>query len=201
MSSTRKESGVDILREAFGAKKGEPMEEAARRIVREYVSSPVRLPIDRNPLVEAAMLVCRPGPGWSMTEALRALKRRERHLKATVFKCACCESATFKHPAEDLNCKSVHGQCELLRRAGWRPAWVRIVLLAPKEYQDQHILSRGAWVCPECIGRLAQPEERLEHSGPVFLGNDPKTCSHVYPVTRAGQCHGCGVVIQAEEKP
>jgi len=32
-------------------------------------------------------------------------------------------------------------------------------------------------------------------NGPVFLGNDRATCSHVYPVTRGGQCQGCGEVM------
>lgn len=26
----------------------------------------------------------------------------------------------------------------------------------------------------------------------VILGNDPKTCNHIYPRTRAGNCQGCG---------
>jgi hypothetical protein len=32
-------------------------------------------------------------------------------------------------------------------------------------------------------------------TGPVFLGNDRATCDHVYPVTRGGQCHGCGETV------
>jgi len=26
----------------------------------------------------------------------------------------------------------------------------------------------------------------------VILGNDPETCNHIYPRTRAGNCQGCG---------
>lgn len=37
-------------------------------------------------------------------------------------------------------------------------------------------------------------QDLSEHRGPVFLGNDPATCSHIYPITRAGQCQGCGAV-------
>jgi hypothetical protein len=97
-----------------------------------------------------------------MTDRLVRVEHGHRRLRtAMVFKCECCESAAFYHPADDPNCKSVNGQCDLLRRAGWRPAWVRIVLQAPEGCQDQPILSRGAWMCPECIGRFAKPEEWL----------------------------------------
>lgn len=36
------------------------------------------------------------------------------------------------------------------------------------------------------------PESSLIEAEPVFLGRDRATCDHVYPVTRGGQCHGCG---------
>jgi hypothetical protein len=39
---------------------------------------------------------------------------------------------------------------------------------------------------------VAHGDSGRDMSGPVFLGNEPATCSHVYPVTRSGQCHGCG---------
>jgi len=33
------------------------------------------------------------------------------------------------------------------------------------------------------------------HNGqPVFAGNDPKTCGHIYPITRDGLCYGCGAI-------
>jgi hypothetical protein len=66
---------VALLRSAFGADQGEPMEEAARRVVRVYVNRSGRIPTARDAVVEAAMLVCRPGPGWSVEEACAVLRR------------------------------------------------------------------------------------------------------------------------------
>ncbi len=73
--ATEAESSVDLLRSTFGADRGEPMEEAARRVVRAYVNQAGRIPVARNAVVEAAMVVCRPGPGWSVEEACAVLRR------------------------------------------------------------------------------------------------------------------------------
>lgn len=68
------DNGVKLLREAFGASKDEPMEEAARRVVKQYVNQSGRLPTAIDRVVEAAMLVCRPGPGWSVDQAVAVLR-------------------------------------------------------------------------------------------------------------------------------
>jgi hypothetical protein len=78
------------------------------------------------------------------------------------YQCVSCESATFLHPAgEESSCGAIKGSCAILYRAGWRPAQVRVSLQAPEGHQDQHLLTRGGWVCPECVGRFAKPEEWL----------------------------------------
>lgn len=69
------DSDIDALRAAFGAGRGEPMEEAARRILRVYVNWSGRMPTARDAVIEAAMVVCRPGPGWSVEEACAVLRR------------------------------------------------------------------------------------------------------------------------------
>ena len=64
---------ISVLRSAFGAVRGEPMQEAARRIVRDFVNRTESIPVQRNLVIEAAMVVCRPGPGWSLKEAYDVL--------------------------------------------------------------------------------------------------------------------------------
>lgn len=68
------DNGVKRLRDAFGASKEEPMEEAARRVVKRYIDQAGRLPTAIDRVVEAAMLVCRPGPGWSVDRAVAVLR-------------------------------------------------------------------------------------------------------------------------------
>ena len=36
------------------------------------------------------------------------------------------------------------------------------------------------------------PDSSFVEARPVFLGLDRATCDHLYPVTRGGQCQGCG---------
>jgi hypothetical protein len=69
------DDGVTLLRSAFGADGNEPMEEAARRVVRAYVNRDSRIPTARDAVIEAAMIVCRPGPSWNVEEACAVLRR------------------------------------------------------------------------------------------------------------------------------
>jgi len=71
------DSDVSFLRTEFGAEKDEPLEEAARRIVAHYVNEKGPLAVTRVPVIEAAMLVCRPGPGWSVREACAVLRNEK----------------------------------------------------------------------------------------------------------------------------
>jgi|HubBroStandDraft_2_1064218.scaffolds.fasta_scaffold70261_3 hypothetical protein len=63
---------VALLRSAFGACDGERIEEAARRVVRDYVAG--KLSTKRDFVVEAAMIVCRPGPYLNIEEACAVLR-------------------------------------------------------------------------------------------------------------------------------
>lgn len=63
---------VALLRSVFGACDGERIEEAARRVVRDYVAG--NLSTNRDFVVEAAMIVCRPGPYLNIEEACAVLR-------------------------------------------------------------------------------------------------------------------------------
>lgn len=69
---------VKLLRASFEAAQGEPMEDAARRVVSKYINGRARIPTERDRVIEAAMLVCRPGPGWSIAEACAVLRSGDR---------------------------------------------------------------------------------------------------------------------------
>ena len=77
----------------------------------------------------------------------------------TIF---CCESvvceATFEHP-DVHECEHIEGAvavgCALLVRAGWRSVWLRVALEHSSGFmsKNQHIFSRGGWICPACVTR------------------------------------------------
>jgi len=69
-----------------------------------------------------------------------------------IFRCESCESATFEHP-DTTECDSVEGACALLVRAGWKSVWVTLELWQPGS-SGKHILSRGGWICHECVRRF-----------------------------------------------
>ena len=71
------------------------------------------------------------------------------------YHCENCE-AIFDHPNTE-ECESVEGHCILLVTAGWKPAWVKVSLEAPVGEQNQHIFSRGGWICPACVKQYAVP--------------------------------------------
>ena len=69
--SAKIEDDVTLLRSTFAADRGEPMEERGWRSCTRTSSCAAY----SDAIDQAAMIVCRPGPGWSVEEACAVLRR------------------------------------------------------------------------------------------------------------------------------
>ena len=78
----------------------------------------------------------------------------------SAYRCDGCP-ATFEHPDVE-ECASVEGGCEHLMRAGWRQAYLRIFFGKSERLKPwgTHILSRGGWICPDCVKRYTPERGR-----------------------------------------
>ena len=67
-----------------------------------------------------------------------------------------CEAVLDHTNTEE--CEHVKGGCSLLTGAGWKPVWVRVFMELDglRDGDDEHLLSRGGWVCPACIEKFAR---------------------------------------------
>lgn len=74
-----------------------------------------------------------------------------------IFRCDGGCEAMFDCEGDEEHDHTEGGGCSLLVRAGWKPVWVRVLMeLHGLRGDDEHLLSRGGWVCPACIKRFAR---------------------------------------------
>jgi len=71
-----------------------------------------------------------------------------------VYVCKGCDVQLIHKGPED-DCPTVDGRCKQLIDAGWKPVMSRIVLDEPLEIRKKPlcILSRGGWICADCVSR------------------------------------------------